>query len=93
MGPKSPRPERSRPTTLRACVSHWTPVQLHGDDGLSWFQVERGLLLPKVSRFRLDLKEIKASLSIAMLEVASSKFVRRAMSNNIGNWRNRRVLE
>lgn len=70
MEPESLSPERSRPTTLRPGLLHMTPVQLHGDDdGLCRAQVEKGF---GGSKLILDMKEIKASLSVVMLKEAGS---------------------
>ena len=65
MDPLSPKPERSRPTTLWPDLLHTTPVQLQGDE-FFWSQEERGLK----GSIILDLNEIKASLSVTILKVA-----------------------
>ena len=68
MDPSSPKPERSRPTTLWPGLLHTTPVQLQGDE-FFWSQEDRGL---GGSRLILDLNEIKDSLSVTILKVADS---------------------
>lgn len=68
MVPESPRPERSRPTTLWPCLSQRTPVQLHGDSVLAHVEIGLG----DDSELRLDMKEMRASLSVVMFKVAVS---------------------